>query len=57
MFALDLDEVDEVAARTRGFSRNRRNLYEFRDRDHLQRIQREAQAMIAQVLEQPPAAG
>jgi DUF1365 family protein len=35
MFALDLDEIDSVAARVRGFSRNRRNLYEFRDRDHL----------------------
>lgn len=35
MFALDLDELDLVTARVRGFSRNRRNLYEFRDRDHL----------------------
>lgn len=35
MFALDLDEVDAVAARIPFFSRNRRNLYEFRDRDHL----------------------
>lgn len=35
MFALDLDELDLVAARVRGFSHNRRNLYEFRDRDHL----------------------
>jgi DUF1365 family protein len=35
MFALDLDELDTIAASTRGFSHNRRNLYEFRDRDHL----------------------
>jgi DUF1365 family protein len=35
MFALDLDEVDEVAERTLGFARNRPSLYEFRDRDHL----------------------
>ena len=35
MFALDLDELDTVAARTPGFSHNGRNLYEFRDRDHL----------------------
>lgn len=34
-FALDLDEIDDVAKRVRGFSRNRRNLYEFRDTDHL----------------------
>lgn len=35
MLALDLDELDEVARRVRGMSRNRRNAYEFRDRDHL----------------------
>lgn len=35
MLALDLDEIDEVARQVRGFSHNRRNLYEFRDRDHL----------------------
>lgn len=35
MFALDLDEIDSVAARVLGFGRNRRNLYEFRDQDHL----------------------
>ena len=33
--ALDLDEVDAVAARLRLLSPNRRNLLEFRDRDHL----------------------
>jgi hypothetical protein len=36
LFALDLDEIDEVAARVRGFSRNRFNLYTFRDSDHLE---------------------
>jgi len=35
MLALDLDELDAVAARIPFLSRNRRNLYEFRDRDHL----------------------
>lgn len=35
MFALDLDEIDEVARRVPLFSRNRPNLYAFRDRDHL----------------------
>lgn len=35
MFALDLDEIDAVAARIPFFSRNRANLYAFRDRDHL----------------------
>jgi hypothetical protein len=35
MFALDLDEIDEVDREVRGFSRNRWNLYSFRDRDHL----------------------
>jgi hypothetical protein len=35
MFALDLDEIDEVAARIPFFSRNRANLYAFRDGDHL----------------------
>ncbi|MBC7782928.1 MAG: DUF1365 family protein, partial [Burkholderiales bacterium] len=35
MFAFDLDELDAIAARIPFFSRNRRNLYEFRDRDHL----------------------
>ena len=35
LFSLDLDEVDATAARVRGFSHNRWNLYNFRDRDHL----------------------
>ena len=33
-FALDLDEIDEVDARLRLFSRGRRNVLTFRDRDH-----------------------
>jgi DUF1365 family protein len=32
--ALDLDELDEVADRLRLLGRNRRNVVEFRDRDH-----------------------
>ncbi len=35
MFYLDLDELDRLSQRLRCFSRNRRNLYEFRDADHL----------------------
>jgi DUF1365 family protein len=35
MFALDLDELDAIAARIPLFSRNRWNLYTFRDDDHL----------------------
>jgi uncharacterized protein len=35
MFALDLDEIDALAARIPFFSRNRANLYAYRDRDHL----------------------
>ena len=35
MLAFDLDEIDTLAARLPFLSRNRRNLYEFRDRDHL----------------------
>src|SRR5476651_2269022 len=35
LFALDLDEIDALAARIRIFSRNRWNLYTFRDSDHL----------------------
>jgi DUF1365 family protein len=34
-FALDIDELDEVAARLRLVGRNRRNVLEFRDDDHL----------------------
>lgn len=34
LFALDLDEIDAVAGRVRGFSHNRRNVYSFRDSDH-----------------------
>jgi len=34
---LDLDELDALHTRLRWFSRNRRNLYEFRDTDHFTR--------------------
>lgn len=34
-FYLDLDELDELAAKSRWFSRGRFNLYDFRDSDHL----------------------
>lgn len=35
LFSLDLDEIDELARRIFGFSRNRTNFYDFRDGDHL----------------------
>jgi uncharacterized protein len=36
MFYLDLEEIDELAGRLRWISRNRFNLFNFRDKDHLQ---------------------
>jgi DUF1365 family protein len=36
MFYLDLDEIDGLSQRLRWMSRNRRNLFNFRDKDHLQ---------------------
>lgn len=36
LLGLDLDELPELSGRLRLLSRNRRNLYEFRDRDHLE---------------------
>jgi len=38
MFYLDLDELDTLSANLPGFSRNRANLYSFRDADHLQPV-------------------
>lgn len=35
MFYLDLDEIDNLSSRLSLFSRNRFNVYNFRDRDHL----------------------
>ena len=35
LFCIDLDEIDTVTSRVAGFSHNRWNLYNFRDRDHL----------------------
>jgi len=36
MFYLDLDEIDKIAKRMKFMSRNRFNLFNFRDKDHLQ---------------------
>ncbi|MCX2573035.1 DUF1365 domain-containing protein [Pedobacter sandarakinus] len=36
MFYIDLDEIDDLAKRLRWFSRNRFNLFSFRDAEHLQ---------------------
>lgn len=33
-FCLDLDRIDDVASKVSGFSRNKWNLYSFRDKDH-----------------------
>lgn len=51
MLALDLDELDEVARRVRGFSHNRWNAYEFRDRDHLTRPGLESASTKANILD------
>src|SRR5476649_3101808 len=36
MFYLDLDEIDRLNSRLRSMSRNKFNLFNFRDKDHLQ---------------------
>lgn len=36
MFYIDLDEIDALAEKLRWFSRNRFNLFSFRDKEHLQ---------------------
>ncbi len=36
MFYLDLDEIDGLAKRLKWMGRNRRNLFNFRDKDHMQ---------------------
>jgi len=36
MFYLDLDEIDDLSGRLKFLSRNKFNLFNFRDRDHLQ---------------------
>src|SRR5258708_38012820 len=36
MFYLDLDEIDELSKQLKFMSRNRFNLFNFRDKDHLQ---------------------
>jgi len=51
MFALDLDEIDEVARRVPFFSRNRPNLYAFRDRDHLTLAGRETATVRENLIE------
>lgn len=50
MFALDLDELDALSRRFRFFSRNRFNLYSFRDKDHLERDGRSAKEQIVDYL-------
>ncbi len=50
-FALDLDEVDDLARRLRLFSRNRANLVSFFDADHMGRVDRSAKENARQVAE------
>ena len=52
MFYLDLDELDEVAERCVLFSRNRFNLYSFRDGDHLQLSAKTLRENLAEYLAQ-----
>lgn len=47
---LDLDEIDAIAARLRLFSRNRFNLYAFRDADYGDRSGRPLQQQVADAL-------
>jgi DUF1365 family protein len=51
MLALDLDELDEVARRVRGFAHNVRQVYEFRDRDHLTLPGMEQESLKANLIE------
>ena len=50
MFALDLDELDELSRRLWFFSHNRFNLYSFRDKDHMERDGRTAKEQILDYL-------
>ena len=52
MFYLDLDELDEVAKRNALFSRNRFNLYSFRDDDHLKLSGKTVRENLAEYLAQ-----
>ena len=51
-FLLDLDEIDDLAARLRLFSRNRFNLFSFHDRDHadgaVQNLRTRLEAILAE---------
>jgi DUF1365 family protein len=47
MFLLDLDEIDSISARIPFFSRNRWNLFEFRDADHLSDARRGVKEKLA----------
>lgn len=55
MLCLDLDELDTLHSRLRTFSRNRWNLYTFRDDDHLQLRSSEPEARKGDAT-RPPAA-
>ena len=52
MFHLDLDEIGEIATRVPLFSRNRFNLYTFRDDDHLRFSSRDVKKNIVEYLAQ-----
>ena len=50
MFMLDLDEIDSIPARIPIFSRNRWNLFEFRDADHFSNARRNVRQNLAAYL-------
>jgi DUF1365 family protein len=52
MFALDLDELDTLHAGRRLFSRNRFNIFSFRDADHMQFGQRTVKENLQEYLRQ-----
>jgi DUF1365 family protein len=51
LFCLELEELDEVEERVRGFSRNRFNWYTFRDRDHLPGLGSDIRSSLRRYLE------
>jgi hypothetical protein len=59
MVYVDIDEIDTLDARLRLFSRNRRNMFEFRDSDHCSLVPGNVRANVEEVLrregyERPP---
>lgn len=51
MFYIDLDEMDALSGQLRFFSRNRFNLFSFRDKDHIQRMGKTVKDSLLEYLE------